>query len=409
MCAVLTDDRWGRRPVLLLSYAGIVLSFSFGPLLLRLEVPISIWLMLIGSTMTLVGGGIPVMINTIYSMASDVSTEETRSSNFLYLGIGAVVASLVAPATAGFLMQTYGPWLPIKIIFATVPFMFLAMLALPETLRIKIGEDDEEDDDGQEEEFRPDLPLGAILRGQVRSGLKDLRSVFAIVKDRNIKLCLLPPLIGNAMWSAGTSTLSQYISKYYGWTLAETTYLMSPLGVVNVLVLAGLPWVSARLVDPEGRYRLSGFKKDLLLLRVAYAIMGFALLIQAISWNIVVLLIGLFFGTLGGVSGPLARAVVTDFVDKKETSRLYAMISIIEMFGAFIGGPVVAAAFTLGMDKGGVLRGLPFFYVSFLCFCALGAMLLVREPKKPRPSTEPDGESWVGDDMGYESAPEDEP
>jgi MFS family permease len=378
-------------------------------MLLRFEVPVSIWLMLIGSTLTLIGGGIPVMINTIYSMASDVSTEETRSSNFLYLGIGAVVAGLVAPATAGFLMQTYGPWLPIRIIFATVPFMFLAMLALPETLRIKLGEDDEEDDDGVEEGLRPDLPLGATLRGQVRSGLKELRGVFAIVKDRNIKLCLLPPLIGNAMWSAGTSILSQYISKYYGWTLAETTYLMSPLGVVNVLVLAGLPWVSARLVDPEGRYRLSGFKKDLLLLRVAYAIMGFALLIQAVSWNIVVLLIGLFFGTLGGVSSPLARAVVTDFVDKKETSRLYAMISIVEMFGAFIGGPVVAAAFALGMDKGGVLRGLPFFYVSFLCFCALGAMLLVREPKKPRPSTEPDGESLVGDDMGYESAPEDEP
>jgi hypothetical protein len=36
------------------------------------------YMMLYGSFMTLIGGGIPVLMSTLYAMAADVSTEETK-------------------------------------------------------------------------------------------------------------------------------------------------------------------------------------------------------------------------------------------------------------------------------------------------------------------------------------------
>lgn len=67
--------------MVLLSYGGMATSFCLMPLMLG---PLKYTMrenpnfMLGGSVLTLVGGGVPVLMSTLYAMAADVSSEETK-------------------------------------------------------------------------------------------------------------------------------------------------------------------------------------------------------------------------------------------------------------------------------------------------------------------------------------------
>ncbi|KAL9949651.1 hypothetical protein ACHAQF_001576 [Verticillium nonalfalfae] len=348
----------------------------------------------------LIGGGVPLAINNIYAMAADVSNEANRSTHFLYLSVGAVIAGLFVPLLSGFLLETYGPWVPIRIVFCLSPVILTAASLLPETLRVKLPDGDAIPE--------PTEPFVATVKDHVRTSLAELASARVLLRNRSVLFCLLAPLTASTMFTSSSSTLSQYISKYFSWSLAQTSYILSPIALCHLLVLTALPRLSAHLLKPRRRLRLNDFTKDLLLTRASYGILAISAFLQAVSPSIVPFLLAIALGTLGSATPPLARALITAFVEKEHTSRLYAMCSIVETLGAFIGGPVLAWTFSAGMHLGGIMRGLPWLYVSFLHVCAMSAFMMVREPKHIKPPVQTEsGEEGV-DGMGYESAAEDE-
>ncbi|KXH68412.1 hypothetical protein CSAL01_00285 [Colletotrichum salicis] len=301
--------------------------------------------------------------------------------------IGAVVNFLVAfpygvlsdsgHVSAGFLMEKFGPWVPIRLVFVLTPLVFLIILLLPETLRVKLNNGDEPP--------KPQLPLSDAIREGFLKGLVQLKDSLAILNNRNILLCLVPSLVGNPIMTANSSTLPQYVSKNFGWTLAQTSFLLSPLGFLHLGTLVLLPWVSKIVVDPRGRFRRTGFGKDALLAKVSYIMIAAGALLEAFSREIVVFLLGLVFQTFGSAHNPLARAMITEFVDPEHTSRLYALTSMVDTLGSPLGGPVLAWAFSLGLEKKGLWKGLPWFYVALLASLTWAALMLVEEPKKKGP------------------------
>lgn len=75
------SDRFGRKPTALLAYIGVFVSFFFGPLMLgtlKHHVRRNPYLMLWGSLFQVMGGGIPVLLQTLYAIAADVSSEEQK-------------------------------------------------------------------------------------------------------------------------------------------------------------------------------------------------------------------------------------------------------------------------------------------------------------------------------------------
>ena len=120
----------------------------------------------------------------------------------------------------------------------------------------------------------------------------------------------------------------------------------------------------------------------------------------------VLFLFGLFVSTFGAADSPLARATVSHYVDAQYTSRLYALIGMVEVLGSFIGGPALAVFFDWGLRKKGLWYGLPWFYIAFLSSVALFALALVRPPKQSQEDettgSEPGLENYAQDE---ESAP----
>ncbi|KAK0383522.1 hypothetical protein NLU13_9433 [Sarocladium strictum] len=376
-------DKIGRKPTVLLSYGGMAVSFMFAPLLLgtcRDYVREHPYVLMTGAVFQLVGGGVPVLLSTLYAIVADVSDEKDKAANFLYLTFGATLGGLCGPLLAGLLMARYGPWMPIWLVIFITPVVVAILLAIPETLSIARMEDDPAEE-----------PTKQTLEAHIKRGLADLKESLSMLKNINIPLILITFLSQNARFTAYTGTLGQYISKHFGWKLAETSILLSPLGVLNLLVLAILPKISQYLLSP--RVGLSTFRKDLLLTRISTLLLICGAVIEGFSHNIVLFLIGLFIGTFGAADSPLARATISHYVPVEFTSRLYALIGIAEVLGAFIGGPVLAFFFNKGLAWKGFWIGLPWFYIAFTCIICWVALLWVRPPKAvPPPATYQDSD-----------------
>lgn len=283
--------------------------------------------------------------------------------------MGASIGGLLGPLLAGILMSKYSPWVPIYLTLLSIPFIYGLILLLPETLVKK-----------PKSETAP-----ITLMEHISSGAQDLSSATKILRNINVPLVLVVFLFQNPRMTAETTTLIQYISKNFGWTLAQTSILLSPLGLVGILVLGLMPKLSDLLTSRDRHgFGFSTFRKDLFLLRTSMLLLSVSSMLQGFSQHIVPFLMALFVATLGSATGPLARATVSHFVDDAYTSRLYAIIGMVEVLGSFTGGPVLAWFFDIGMQLKGVFIGLPFFYVSILSFLTLGALLFVKPPVAAR-------------------------
>ncbi|ODA79841.1 hypothetical protein RJ55_05438 [Drechmeria coniospora] len=363
----LLADRLGRKPTAVLAYLGLATSFAFSPLMFslwRTQVRENPYLLMTASLFLLLGGGVPVLLATLYAMAADVSADEQKAASFLYLTFGATAGGLVGPLLAGLLMERHGPWVPIYVVMAVTPFMLCMFFFIPETLPTR---------------SKLDRPLDD-WRSAVADGLGDLVRSLGMMRNVNIPLILVTFLFQSARFTAYTSTLVQYVSKHFGWTLAETSLLLSPLGILNLVVLVALPKLSRVLMSP--RFRFTVFGKDLFLTQVSTLIIVVGALIEAFSRHVGLFLFGLFIGTFGAADSPLARATVSHHVDGRHTSRLYALIGIVEVLGGFVGGPALAWFFDQGLRRKGLYTGLPWLYVASLCSVALAALFFVQPPRK---------------------------
>lgn len=77
----LLADRIGRKPTAVLAYGGTAASFAFAPFMLgkmQAQVRSNPYLLMTGSLFLLCGGGVPVLLATLYAMAADVSTEKEK-------------------------------------------------------------------------------------------------------------------------------------------------------------------------------------------------------------------------------------------------------------------------------------------------------------------------------------------
>ncbi|KAM3447079.1 hypothetical protein MY3296_009074 [Beauveria thailandica] len=366
------SDRFGRKPIALLAYLGLVASFFGTPLMLgpplRQRVRANPYLLLWGSLFQVAGGGIPVLLQTLYAMAADVSSQEEKSTNFLYVSLGSATGGLLGPLLAGVLMNKFGPWVPIWIVIGISPSLILLLALVPETLATKT-----------KSSLASSSP--SSLHTHLARGLADLRASLSMLRNPSVPLILVTFLFQNARMTAYASTLVQHVSKNYGWTLGQTSILLSPLGVLALVVLGTLPRLAARLTAASYR---TVFAKDLLLTRASTACLVLGAAIQAFSPNIAVFVFGLVVGTLGAADTPLARATVSHHVHPAFTSRLYALIGTAEVLGSFVGAPVLAWLFNVGLENKGLYTGLPYLYIAILSSISLLALVFVRPPpRKP--------------------------
>lgn len=287
------------------------------------------------------------------------------STAFVYVSLSMQISQLVAPVLASWLM-TISPWLAyvasLVIITVGLPILLFFLPetinlepAVPEDLCSENGAECESVDATpvEQQPFSDSDPEQNKLPTKLSEGLRD----YQFLKNWNI-IILLSSFVLYWLGRSQMDLLLQYTSTRYGQSLASAGLVLSLNAVVSsLLFLAVLPFIGNYLQNVQ---QLSAALKDLWILKNSIILLTVGSFIIGVAPTLLTMLVGDVIYVLGTGLGPVARGLLTIYVDKLHVARLHALISIGQMLGLLIGSPLLAILFDWGMGLGKEWSGLPF-------------------------------------------------
>ncbi|SPJ87783.1 uncharacterized protein FTOL_12252 [Fusarium torulosum] len=360
-------DLRGRKWILVLALVGYTLSWASTLFFVGvLHLPLSaVWS---SSLFFIIGGGPTTGTTLLTTVVADVVPPEVRSTVFFYRFCTDLVAELIVPPVTSMLMHK-NTWIPLLLAVAFQGLSVILALGLPETLPVV--------DPQRSGEDANDIPSVATSFGQEGLSKNDGRwgSWFTrnkhlfdfVIKDKVLSAFVVTFLISK-VGRQSTNILFQYVSKRYGWTLAQTGFLISLRAGVNISLFT----VILPLIATYALASWSATSRDLWIGKTSIILLVLGSFILFFSETTMGMIIGLVISTLGSGFAPTMRSLTTSLVESQhpnatsDIERLYALISVAEGIGSLVAGPGMAFAFRVGMSWGKVWLGLPFGFAALL-------------------------------------------
>jgi DHA1 family tetracycline resistance protein-like MFS transporter len=327
------SDRFGRRPVILMSLLGAAASYLISGL-----APALGWLFL-GRTIAGITGA---SFSAAGSYVADVTPPEKRAQSFGLVGAAFGFGFILGPALGGALGDL-GLRVP-YFVAAGLNFLNLmyGLFVLPESLRPE------------------NRRAFSIWRASPVGSLLGLRRHPLVLGLTGTMLCAyLAQMILQSIWAL-------YTQARFGWSLGAVGVSLMLVGVGTALVQGLL----VRVVNP----RLG--ERRVLLLGLALSALGhvgFGLAER--GWMIYAMLLPF---TLGGLAGPATQAILTSAVGPSEQGELQGSLNGLSGLAAIIGpliGTSLLARFAPESARPHV-PGAPFFAAA--AFSTLGFVLALR-------------------------------
>ncbi len=323
------SDRFGRRPVILLSCLGLGVDFVFMALAPNLA-----WLF-VGRIISAVTSA---SFTTANAYIADVTTPENRAKSFGMIGAAFGLGFIIGPVIGGLLGD----------IDHRLPFWFSAALALinfcyglfvlPESLP--------KERRSARFDWAHAKPMGSV---HLLREYPQIWGLVAVVFLANFAHYVYP------------STFVLFADESFGWKEKQAGYVLALVGVFSVIVNAVLV---GKLVKRLGERRaiLFGLSCGV----VGFLIYGFA----GVGW---VFLAGLPISALWAIATPATQAMITRQVGADMQGRIQgALSSLVSLAG--IAAPALFAGsfgYFIGPQAPVRLPGIAFLLASALLACAV--------------------------------------
>lgn len=322
------SDRYGRRPVLLVSLCGFAVSY----LILALA-PTLGWLF-VGRALAGITGA---TITTANAYMADVSTPETRPRNFGLVGAAFGVGFILGPVLGGILGEI-GPRVPFygaaAVVLANVAW---GVLVLPESL--------------PPERRRPFSlgdanPLASLRHLAIHPLVSGLAVVFVLtsLSQRGLE----------SIWVL-------HASFRYGWNEMENGLSLGLFGLGAVIVQGGLVrWLIPRIGEP--RALMGG---------IALQAVGHVMFGLAATGTLLLAVIPV--ASLASIAGPALQSLVTGVVPGDRQGAVQGALASVQSLTFVIAPLVSTTLFAMATDGSlpFVMPGLPFFGTAILAVLAV--------------------------------------
>ncbi|APV50280.1 tetracycline resistance MFS efflux pump [Betaproteobacteria bacterium GR16-43] len=328
------SDRFGRRPVILISCLGLGLDYFFMAL-----APTLGWLF-VGR---LISGATAASISTAFAYIADVTPAEKRAAAFGMMGAAFGVGFVIGPALGG-VLGGIDPRLPFWVAggMATLNAAY-GLFVLPESLP--------KEKRATSFNWKRANPLGSLKLLRSHHELFGLASVLFLM---NLAHMVLP------------SVAVLYMGYRYGWGEMAVGLVLAGVGVCSMIVQGGL---IKPVVKRFGERKAMAF--GLLCGTVGFVIYGVAptgmLFLAAVP-----------IMALWGFAGPAAQALMTKHVGESEQGQLQgataSLTSIAGIFGPGLFTLTFAAMIT-------TFPGAPFIVAGALLLVAAGVGWIATRPR----------------------------
>jgi DHA1 family tetracycline resistance protein-like MFS transporter len=334
------SDRFGRRPVILLSMAGLGLDYVI------MALAPDLWWLLVGR---LISGVTASSFSTCYAYVADITAEEGRAAAFGRLGAAFGLGFILGPGLGGLLgaVDLRAPfWAAAAFSLVNAAFgLFVLPESLPKALRTPFA-------------WRKANPLGALRLLRSHPELSGLSVAH-----------VLSQLAGASI----ASVYVLYVVRRYGWDLTMVGASLALIGLFVALVQGLLVGrASARFGD----------RRSLIL---GLACGAAAMIVFALAPTGWVFLAAIPVFCVWGLAGPALLAIMSKRVSESEQGALQGAVasltSLADGTGPFLFGAIYSL--TAGAAASGLQTGVAFMVASL---SILAATLVAWRVSKAQPS-----------------------
>ncbi|MGE4064157.1 MAG: TCR/Tet family MFS transporter [Rhodospirillaceae bacterium] len=328
--AGMLSDRFGRRPVLLISCTGLGLDF------LLMALAPNFWWLWVGR---MISGLTMASFSTSSAYIADVTAPEKRAAAYGMLGAAFGLGFILGPAFGG-LLGSIDLRLPFFIAAgATLANALYGIFVLPESLA--------PENRTKTFDWRRANPVGALIL---------LRSHVQLTGLAAVHFCM------TLMHNVFPSIFVLYAGYRYGWGEIEVGLVLAGVGAANIIVMGGM--VKPVVKRFGERTALLG---GLLCGAVGVTFYAFADT-GRMFWFAVP------FAALMSLHAPALQGLMTRLVSHAQQGLLQGAMSSITGITGMI-GPIVFSqvfAYFIAPERAAPLPGAPFLLAGAMLWCALG-------------------------------------
>ena len=336
------SDRFGRRPVLLMSMTGLGLDY-----ILMALAPNLAWLFLARA----ISGATAASFSTANAYIADITPPEKRAAAFGLMGAAFGIGFVIGPALGG-VAGKYDPHLPFWVAAGlTLLNALYGYFILPESLP-------------PERRSKSFSLANAHFFGS-------LRLLASNVQLAGLGIAHLLYGIAHNVYPAVFIWFTMY---RYRWTEDTNGFALAATGVASIIVQGGLVGPVVKFLGPR-RSMITG---------LAFGITGF--LIYAIGPTDMSVWIAIPIAALWGFYTPAAQSVMTAHVKPSEQGQLQGALGSMMGIAAIVSPPLYTNVFALAVENKDAAPGLPvlgapFFVAAFLLICALATVAIATKPE----------------------------
>jgi MFS transporter, DHA1 family, tetracycline resistance protein len=331
LCAPLLgslSDRFGRRPVILISLLGSGLDYfllAFAPNLAWFYIG------------RIIAGITSANFAAATAYIADISPPEKRAANFGLIGAAFGLGFILGPALGG-LLGNVGLRVPFLVAGGLTMLNWLyGWFVLPESLAPQ---------NRRTFSWGRSNPIGSLLALRRHPGVFGLSGTYFLIYLAHQTLPI---------------TWVLYTSYRYHWTVGQTGISLAIVGLTAAIVQGGLTRFVVMKLGEEKTATLG-----LAIASLSYA--GYGLATE--GWMIYVILA---IGSLGGITGPAVQGLISRSVGANEQGGVQGSLTSLAGVAGIIGPPIVTGLFGYFISQRAPIHlpGAAFFFSAVLTFGAM--------------------------------------
>lgn len=327
------SDRFGRRPILLISLLGFSIDYTF------MAFAPSIFWLFVGRTIAGITGA---TMATATAYIADISTGDKRASNFGVVGAASGLGFIIGISAGAFLGALNIKFPFIAAAVAALVNACYGYFVLPESL---------DTEHRRKFEWKRANPIGSFMQLSKYSALATLAIAFTLV------------YIGQ---KAVEYQLSFFLYEKFNWSMTSVGILGFFIGVLLIGIQGGL----IRYLIPKW-----GLKKNIIIGLISYCA-GLTLIAFATQgWLVYVYMIPYCFG---GISGPALQGFITNKFAPNEQGELQGGLTLLSSISLIIGPLVMGYSFKFFTRPGSTVYfpGAPYILGALLML--ISTLLVIR-------------------------------
>ena len=328
------SDRFGRRPVLLISLAVMALDY------LVMAVAGTIWLLFLTRV---IGGIAAATYGTATAFIADISTPEQKAANFGLVGAAFGVGFVFGPAIGGLLAE-FGTRAPFYAAAGlAVANLTLGYFVLPETVTDRIR---------RPFSLKRANPIGAFRKLSERPEVPRLLLLFFVYEFAFI--------VYPAVWAFFTKA-------QFGWSPSMTGLSLALFGIGVAIVQGGLIRIALKHLGERGT----------IIYGILFNLMAFIVLATVTTGWIALAFVP--FTALGAVVTPALQGRMSKLAADDQQGELQGMISSVKAMATIIAPLAMTQTFWAFTSGPGLYApGAPFALSAMLMVICLGVFLTRR-------------------------------